>query len=110
MPQRIINKPAQLIKEIQPAQYKEITREKLVEKGGYIVDKEIICPEKLTAKLIADLEKGLVQRGYAVGGVPFLDANLGETTRISLEEFQKRNSLPIGHVNIETLNAMGIAH
>lgn len=90
-----------------PAVYKQVMEKRLAKQGGYTVWTEILCANKTSSSTIRKLQRALRAEGYSIGTV---DGVLGTRTQISLKQFQIDNNLPIGNLNIETLESLGIPH
>ncbi len=88
-----------------PAEYKTVTEKKLISKGSYTVWTEILCASKTSTSTVRALQKALNDLGYNAGVV---DGVLGLRTQTSLQQFQTDKGLPLGNLNIETLQALGI--
>ncbi len=99
-PERIKENPV-------PAVYKQVLEKRLAKKGGYTVWTEILCANKTSSSTIRKLQRALRAEGYSIGVV---DGVLGTRTQASLKQFQVDNNLPIGNLNIETLQSLGIPH
>lgn len=103
--ERVMVKPEEMKEEPIPAVYKTVTEKRLAKKGGYTVWTEILCANKTSSSTIRKLQRALRAEGYSIGVV---DGVLGTRTQIALKEFQSDNGLPIGNLNMETLEALGI--
>lgn len=88
-----------------PAEYKTVTEKKLISKGGYTVWTEILCASKTSTSTVRALQKALNDLGYNAGVV---DGILGLRSQTALQQFQTDKGLPLGNLNIETLQALGI--
>lgn len=90
-----------------PATYTNVSLKKLVVPDEKELEIEVLCPEKLTEKIIDEVQLKLKGLGFAADNF----ANeLGETTLDSLKKFQEQNELPIGGLNIPTLQLLGIQY
>ncbi len=79
----------------------------LNEKRSHTAWREVICDEDITISLITDIQNALRKAGfysYNNTNTPILDSK----TKASLKTFQRENQLPIGYLNLETLNYLGI--
>jgi hypothetical protein len=90
-----------------PAVYKTITKRKLVKKGGYSELREIVCENDLTTDLVLRVQNALIARGFDLGAAG-ADNDMGPSTKAALRKFQLDNNLPIGQLDYETLEALGI--
>ena len=105
--EKVMVNPETIKEEAIPAVYKEIFEKKLAKQGGYTVWTEILCANKTSASTIRKLQRALRAEGYSIGSV---DGVLGTRTQTSLKQFQIDNELPVGNLNMETLEALGIPH
>ena len=105
--EKIMVNPETVTEEAIPAVYKEVLEKKLLEKGGYTIWTEILCANKTSASTVRKLQRALRAEGYSIGTV---DGVLGTRTQTSLKQFQIDNELPVGNLNMETLEALGIPH
>ncbi len=66
---------------------------------------EVLCNEELNTELILTIKDRLKVRGYRVdeGSI-----DIGKITMNSLEKFQEDNNLPIGGLNIISLQFLGV--
>lgn len=78
---------------------------KMVKKGGFTEWREVVCNYKVTADLNQQIQRALRDKGYDSGPI---DNIIGTKTKAALVAFQKKNNLPIGNLNIETMYALGI--
>ena len=77
----------------------------IVKKGGGTDWREVICDNEVTADLIRQIQGALRDGGYDSGSI---DNIIGTKTKAALVAFQRDNGLPIGNLNIETMDALGI--
>lgn len=103
--EKVMVTPERVEEELIPAIYKEVEEKKLAEKGGYTVWTEILCADKTSASTIRKLQRALRTEGYSVGTI---DGKMGLRTQTALKQFQTEHGLPVGNLNIETLNALGV--
>lgn len=75
-------------------------------KGYYTQSEEMRCEEQVDKKPILAVQKALSERGY---NNP-LNNIMDNETKNALVKFQKDNYLPIGNLNLETLDALGIKY
>ncbi len=88
-----------------PAQYNTVTKRNLVKAGGFTEWREVVCESDITPALYRRVQAALNERGYNVGTV---DGVIGAATKAALVKFQRDNNLPIGQLDYETLNALGV--
>ena len=75
-----------------------------VETGGYTEWKEIVCDSDITEDLYRKVQQGLVDQGYQID----VSGEISGLTKTALVQFQKENGLPIGALDFETLEALGV--
>ena len=69
--------------------------------------REVLCGDKVTPQIIQKVSKELNYKGYKVDVFnEKFDINLREIIR----KFQKENNLPVGGLNIKTLESLGISY
>lgn len=90
-----------------PATYINVSLKKLVVPASKEIETEVLCPEKLNEKIIDAVQLKLRAFGFEADN---FSNELGETTMDSLKTFQEQNELPIGGLNIPTLDLLGIQH
>ncbi|MFN5236851.1 MAG: peptidoglycan-binding domain-containing protein [Bacteroidota bacterium] len=100
-----VKKEASLKSEDVPAEYITVTRRKLVRPGGFTAWREVLCPDRMPAYTIKQVQAALLKAGY-FQGTP--DNVMGERTKSALAKFQKDKGLPVGNLDLETLKALGI--
>lgn len=77
----------------------------LDEPGGFTAWQEVICDKDLTSRFILDLREALVNQGYQVEmGKDKIDGGLKKV----IKEYQVENYLPIGQLDIQTLDMLGV--
>jgi hypothetical protein len=83
--------------------------------GKYMVDstnqafrwEEILCGNKMTPQVIQKISKELNYKGYKID---VFNEILDDKLRDMIRKYQKENNLPIGGLNIKTLEALGISY
>ncbi len=85
--------------------YKTETKKVLVSTGSFGEWTEVVCAGDVNTSLVSKVQEALNARGYDVGTV---DGAMGARTRSALAKFQQDNGLPIGNMNIATLQALGV--
>lgn len=88
-----------------PATYKTIMARILVKKGGFQGWKEVLCEQDVTSNRIMQIQNALKREGYDPGPA---DNSLGPKTKEALIKFQQDKGLPVGNLNMETMNALGV--
>jgi hypothetical protein len=102
---KVLVSAAREVKEELPPTYKKIMRKEILSKGGDVVWTEIICQKDLTKDKIMSVQQALKEAGYDAG-TP--DGAMGAQTKLALSKYQKDKGFPVGNLDIETLNALGI--
>ncbi len=75
--------------------------------GKFSQWEEIVCSEYIKPKLIRKIANALQNKGYKVDVfAEFMDVQL----KAALSKFQKENKLPMGNLNIKTLDALEISY
>ena len=100
-----LKSPTQIREVDVPAEYTTITKKTLLKAGGYTVWKEVLCQNQINSNTILAIQRALRNRNYDVGNI---DQVLGAQTRAALTQFQKDNGLPIGQLDLDTLNLLGV--
>ena len=84
----------------------QIQQEVLVKKGGHTEWKEVVCEKDLTPKFIMQLKTALTSQGFGKN-MP-MDGSLSGELKEELIKYQKQTGLPVGNINVETLDALGV--
>ncbi len=82
-----------------------IYKKRLVKKGGFTEKREVICRDNVTPELVYQLQEALRDQNY------FFSKNadkLNSRTKAALSKFQRENNLPVGQLDLETLEALNI--
>lgn len=115
------NSSGKITLEDKPATYKEIrvladtlfykdfklTRfecKKLVEKAGALRETEVVCSDARTPNLFLQVSAALKSFGYMTATTTAWDVKFDQ----AVQQFQKDSSLPVGDLNLETLEMLGI--
>jgi len=77
----------------------------LVSKGGYTNWVEVVCDTDIDSYLIKRVQTKLNELGYNAGPA---DGIMGSGTRRALEKYQADNKLPVGNLNIATMQKLGV--
>ena len=104
---KVLVSPESSVEEIIPAVYKEVKEKKLVSKGTYGGWTEILCAAKTSDSTVRAVQRALQAKGYNVGPI---DGVMGAQTQAVLKKYQEENNLPIGNMNIQTLESLGIEY
>ncbi|MEL6863707.1 MAG: peptidoglycan-binding domain-containing protein [Bacteroidota bacterium] len=81
----------------------EIGKE-LITQDEYTEWREVLCNAEVTSTLVHKIQNTLTSYGYDAGEGAIIDAK----TKAGITQFQKDNKLPVGHLDMETLAALGI--
>jgi len=79
----------------------------LLERGGFSEWQEVVCQEKMTNDLIADVQNYLYKHKFYFGDA---DGLMDKGVQEAMSNFQLENQLAIGQVTLETLDVMGISY
>ncbi len=88
-----------------PAKYKTERHKVMISKGGYTNWVEVVCDTDIDSYLIKRVQQKLNDLGYG-SGTP--DGIMGANTRRALEKYQADNNLPVGNLNIATMQKLGV--
>lgn len=88
-----------------PAVYKMVKTKILKKKGGFQEWREVLCQQAITDTKIQQIQTALKAEGYDPGPI---DNQMGSKTKEALQKFQVDKGLPVGNLNMETLNALGV--
>lgn len=102
---QVVAKPATTRTVDIPAKYETVTKRQLVKKGGYTEWREVLCVDKITSQIVRTVQAALRKEGFDPGPI---DNILGPLTKAALVRYQKARGLPVGNLDIETLDALGI--
>jgi hypothetical protein len=91
------------------AEYTTVNKKELVKEGEYTEWREILCDSKVTNYTISQIQEALIAKGYNVGDAG-ADNVMGSATRNALIKYQRDNKLPVGNLNMETLQSLGIKY
>lgn len=68
---------------------------------------EVICADKITGYVISDIVNRLIDKGYKLNGSTTV---LTKEIKVEISKFQKEASLPVGNLNLKTLDALGVRY
>ncbi len=80
--------------------------ERIVKKSYLSEFRENVCPTICPSNLVGKIQFSLREKGYSLQGAK--DNLMDDITKNAIMEFQKKNGLPVGNLNFETLKSMGI--
>lgn len=75
--------------------------------GGFTEWRQVVCEKDLSSNLIKHVKEALVSFDYNIG----IDATIlefGSASKAALVKYQKANGLPIGNLDFNTLEHLGI--
>ena len=101
---RVLVAPENVTIEEIPAEYQTISKRVLVNKGD-LRWQRIVCPKHQTAQMNSELQEALRAKGYDVGPS---DNIFGPRTYAAMVQFQKDNEMNSGHLDYETVAALGL--
>ncbi len=81
---------------------------KLVKAGGYTDWNQVVCDSDITPEFYKRVQDSLSEKGYDVG-IEGSNGKIGPESKEAMMKFQRENVLPIGQLDIETLEALGIS-
>lgn len=102
---RVLISPARTETIPVPAQYKTVREKKLISVGSYTGWTEILCAAKTTSNKVSQVQRALKAAGYAPGPI---DGVMGIKTQAALKQYQTDKGLPLGNLNMQTLQALGV--
>ncbi len=89
-----------------PAEYATVSRQE-VKKAGFMEWRSILCETNINLQTVSDIQQALTDRGYQPGPI---DGVIGQQTIKAVNAFQADNSLPIDkYLNIETIEALRVS-
>ena len=87
-----------------PAEYKTVhTKQKT--NDARFTHKRIVCESDITDNLIKKIQQALLDKGFNPGPI---DDIFGPKSKAALRRFQEANGLLAGHLDFETVNALGM--
>lgn len=96
--------PAREVRKPVPAKYGSVTKTNQVSEGR-LEWRSILCQTNSTPAKIREIQASLRNKGYKVA----VDGNIGAGTMRAINDFQRKNSLPVdSYLNTETVKALGI--
>ena len=90
---------------------KEIKQETLTKKGGYTEWKEVLCENQIDESIYQQIKLGLINNDFLEAEVANeLPSGFGTQMKSSLTQFQRANGLPVGQLDLETLDILGVEY
>ena len=83
-----------------------LTIKEIVSKGGHKDWKEVVCQIDVTKRFYRNIQIALIESGFGDGIIP--DGKISRDTKEALLAYQLSNELPIGSLDVETLNHLGV--
>jgi hypothetical protein len=124
---KVVASPAQVVEEDVPAVYETITLRRVVTPaqeetivipatyrtvetrevtgGGNLESREVLCDTNASPAKIKEVQEALNQKGYPAPA----DGVFGPATRQAMEDYQRANGLPVGHLPVSTLESLGVS-
>lgn len=94
---------------IKEFEIKKITNKKLVKAGGNTEWREVVCDSDLTRRLILNIQQTLIDNGYGLGPHG-ATGSVNDATKSALLKYQRDNALPVGQLDLETLEKLGVMY
>lgn len=70
--------------------------------------KEVVCSHDITKDLVSAVQDSLTANGYHIDPIDNNANTISSNIRVALVEYQKENQLPMGQLDMETLESLGI--
>lgn len=87
-----------------PAVYETLYQKQKV-KDAEFTHKRIVCEQDITENMIRQIQEALLNKGFNPGPI---DNIFGKQSKAALRNFQDANGLLPGHLDFETVNALGM--
>lgn len=81
------------------------TKDKKIESRGLIEWREVVCQNKLSKRFVKQIQQSLSKHNCYTGKI---DGLFTSEAKKGLRKFQKTNNLPLGQVDIETIEALNL--
>jgi len=101
--QRVVT-PAQEETIVIPATYRTVEK-RVVTGGGSIERREVLCDENASPETVQAVQQALNEQGYTVPA----DGDFGPETLKAIEDYQRANGLPVGHLTVSTVESLGVS-
>ena len=92
-----------LSKNFEVKQYRNI---ELVQEGGFTKWQEVLCKDQITPDVVKQIQNQLSNLGYYPGPS---DNVVGKMTKAALVEFQRDNNLPVGQIDMKSMDMLGVS-
>jgi len=106
---KVVKSPASTTSIDIAAEYKTVTKRTLVKAGEYSDWREVLCSGDVTSDVNRQIQLALMDKGYDIGPAG-ADNVLGAQSRAALMQYQRDNNLPVGNLNTETLDHLGVKY
>ena len=83
-----------------------VTYSEVIRKGGFTEWKEVVCQSDVTPRLYSEIQLALIEKGF--GKDIIADGVISRATKEALVAYQKANGLPVGSLDLETLDSLGV--
>ena len=87
-----------------PAEYKTVYQKQKTN-GSNFTFKRVVCDQDITDNMIKQIQEALLAKGFNPGPI---DDIFGPKSKAALKRFQEANGLLAGHLDFETVNALGL--
>jgi len=84
-----------------------ISKQSLEQQGGFTEWREVLCERDVTLAVVTRIQSSLRELGY-YDGQNARTAIIDAKTKASLTAYQKDHQLPVGNLDLETLDALGL--
>lgn len=84
---------------------RKIAYEVVKQKGGLTEWRPTLCKEDQTESIVAQIQNSLIEYGYYDGEIT---NSIDAATKAGLVKFQKDYQLPVGNLDLETLDVLGV--
>jgi hypothetical protein len=95
--------PAREERIVIPATTRTVER-RVVRRAAGVEWREVLCETNASARMIADVQRGLTAAGYTVPST----GTFGPQTLAAMERFQRDRGLAVGYLTMETVRALGV--
>ena len=83
----------------------DFEKKRLVQQGGHTEWREVVCEKNIDQYFIESLQNALKDRGHYNGSV---NGIMSSALREAVVKFQKDNGHPVGQLDIESTEALGV--
>lgn len=84
---------------------RSIEYEEIIKPGGYTEWRAVLCEDQVTTSRVIQIQEALEYEGLYQEEI---HGNMDKYTREALVAFQKENNLPVGQLDYETLDVLGV--